>query len=353
MTNYRFEGSALEKKLSEIEESILKPITLKDLMTKEFPKIPWIAEKLIPMKSIVAISGIPSAYKTWLILDLAIKIAKGEILFDKFITNKTGVLLVDEETGEQWIKERIIKLGADNEIPIYLLSKTGFKLTDASVKDLINFCNNFQVGIVIFDSLLRIHTARDENDAVQMAKVISLFQKINNADITVIFTHHHRKQGILRSSSPSQDMRGSSDILAAVDCHLAVERKEDYVIINQTKLRQSEEVKPFRLDVVNEENEFHFNYWGEIEEEATKKTDIKKAIKEILEKTGKPMYKQELHNNIKDAGIEGGYSTFKNAVKELVAKGELFEKRAEKNKVYCSLVAFDQEMSLISKEVKF
>ncbi|MBI3379356.1 AAA family ATPase [Candidatus Gottesmanbacteria bacterium] len=351
MTDYSlgdYQKTEIEEKIQEVEKSIkndefFNPVSLEELMKKEFPKIYWVVEQLIPVESVVAISGVPSAYKTWVILDIALKVSQGGILFDKFTTDKTGVLIVDEETGERWVQQRIVKLQSTFSLPLYLLSKRGFKLTEETVNLLITFSKDHKIGLIIFDSFLRIHTASNENDAVEMAKVFSLFQKLTKAGITVIFTHHNRKPGILRSTNLSQDMRGSSDILAAVDCHLAIERKEDSIVISQTKLRQGEEVKPFKLNIIQEEHALRFEFSGEIDEEQTKKTDFQEAIKDLLTQENKFMYKKELFDTLKKIGVEGGYSTFKSAVAQMAEKGELFERQGEKNKVFCSLVPFDQE----------
>ncbi len=352
MTNYKFDEPKIEKQFQEIEkesevENTFQPIPLGELMKKEFPETKWIVEQLIPVEGIVAVSGVPSAYKTWLILDLAIKVAKGEVLFDKFMTTKCGVLFVDEETGERWVQQRILKLSSEFDLPIYLASKTGFKLNEKTVTTLVEFIKEHEIGIVIFDSLLRVHTASDENNAVEMEKVFSLFRKITKTGTTVIFTHHHRKQMGWAKSNPSQDMRGSSDILAAVDCHLAVERKEESVIITQTKSRQSEELKPFKLDVIQEDNEFHFEFAGEVDEEKTKKADFREAIKNLLEQEGKPLYKREIFNKLKASGVEGAYGTFKEAIKDMVEKGELYEKKGERNKMFCSLKPFEASQMLL------
>lgn len=327
---------------------LFKPISISELMSKEFSDTQWVVEQLLPAEAIVAISGLPSAYKTWLILYLAIEVARGGVLFDKFTTAKTGVLIIDEETGERWIQQRVSKLQCEVDLPIYLLSRTGFKLTEVTVKQLLSFAKEKKIGLIIFDSFLRIHTARDENDAVEMAKVFNLFQRLNREGITTAFTHHHRKPGPLRSSNPSQDMRGSSDILAAVDCHLAIERKDEVVIITQTKLRQGEEIRPFKLNIINDESELRFEFAGEVDEEQTKKADWKESIKDYLSEQDVQKYKKEMFDQLKGAGVEGGYSTFKTAVKELVDRGELFEKPGEKNKVYCSLKPFtDEQISLL------
>jgi len=326
------------------KEGQFNPLPVSELMKKEFKDTEWIVDGLIPSESIIAISGAPASYKTWLILDMAIKIATGNILFDKFVVNQTGVLLIDEESGERLLQNRFKKFQNNFNFPIHTISLMGFKLTEKSVEDIIKFCKSNNIKLIIFDSLVRIHSA-DENDAMKMSKVFTLLKKFVKEGLTVIFTHHNRKTGILRSSNPSQDMRGSSDILASVDCHLAINRnaKEDLITVNQTKLRQQEEMKPFKLNVISDENEFKLEFAGDVDEIQSKKSDIKEAVKDILGQENKPMYKKELSVALKDNGVEGGYSTFKKAIAEMVEKGEIFEKQGEKNKIFCSLHPFELE----------
>ena len=261
----------LEQKFQEIDQEIKtdensQPIPLENLMNKKFPDTEWIVEQLIPSGARVAISGAPAAFKTWLILDLMLKVSKGGILFDKFVTNQTGVLLIDEENGERLLQKRFQKLNKTFDLPIHLLSFSEFKLSKHSVDKLISFAKDKNIKLIVFDSLVRIH-ASDENDATKMAGVLGMLTRFTKEEIAIIFTHHNRKQGAFRSN-PSQDMRGSTDILASVECHLAVERKpkEDYLIITQTKLRQGEEMKPFKINIINDDNEMKFEYAGEVDE---------------------------------------------------------------------------------------
>jgi len=329
-----------EKIISDIEKDVerenkFKPIHISELMSKEFKDTEWIVEKLIPSESITAISGSPATYKTWIILDLALKIAQGDILFDKFATSQSGILIIDEENGERLTQKRFDKMRKDIDLPIYFLSLSGFKLSEESVKTLTGFCEQSKVKVIVFDSLIRIHS-EDENDASKMSKVFSFLKQFNKQGIAVIFTHHNRKQGAF-TKNPSQDMRGSSDILASLDCHLAVERKEGYVIITQTKLRQEQEIKAFKIGVINEENDFRFEYWGEVDDVQTKKENSKEVIAAVLSQENKLMCKKEIFEAVKNDGLDIGYKTFENAVKEMVAKEELFEMKGEKNKTYCSL----------------
>ncbi|MFH1772994.1 MAG: bifunctional DNA primase/polymerase [Patescibacteria group bacterium] len=320
-----------------------KPLSLSELMQKKFEDTMWTVKKLVPFEGITAISGAPAVFKTWLILFLAIKVAAGENLFDQFTTMKSGVLLVDEENGERLLHQRLKKLRKNFSLPFYFTSLTNFSLSENSVLKVIKITKEKNIKLVIFDSLVRIHGS-DENDATKMAGVLKHIKALNKAGLTVIFTHHNRKQGYFKSSL-SQSMRGSSDILASVDCHLALEKKkeENFITITQTKLRQEQEMKPFKLGIISDENHFKFEYQGEIDEKQIKKEDCKKAIKEVLEQEAKPMYKKELLDALKKTDFQFGQSTFKMAIKELVEDKKLFEKKGQKNTTFCALKPFESE----------
>ncbi len=340
----------VENEICELEQEIgaeesLKPIPLAELMAMEFKDTEWVVEQLVPAGSIVAISAAPATHKTWLVLDIAGTVAQGKILFNQFSTTQTGVLIVDEENGHRLLQKRFQKLQENYEIPVYVLPLKGFKLEEEKIEIIVAFAKASGIKLIIFDSLVRIHD-EDENAATSMAKVFSLLKRFNKEGITVILTHHNRKQGLARSN-PSQDMRGSSDIFASVDCHLAVEKKDDFLLITQTKLRQEEEVKPFKLQIVSDENEQKYVYAGEVDEVQNKKEEFKEAICRILEQENKPMYKKEISDILKQAGISGGFSTFKMAVKEMVKDGVLIEKKGDKNKTYLSLKPFEDEQKLI------
>lgn len=344
--------SITSKELSNEVEDKLKqekfiPLSFSELMLKEFENTVWTVEKLVPSQGITAISGAPAAYKTWFTLDMALKIASGDILFDKFTTEKSGVLFIDEENGERLLQQRFKKLNKNFELPIYFLSLMGFQLSKDMVSNIIKIAKEKDIKVIIFDSLVRIHGA-DENDATKMAGVFKHIKELNKEGLTVIFTHHNRKQGFFKGS-PSQNMRGSSDILASVDCHLALEKrqKEEFITINQTKLRQEQEIKPFKLGIISDENSFSFEYFGDVDEIQTKKGDCKEAIKEILEREAKPMYKKELFDSLRNGGLEIGYSTFKITTKEMLEAEEIFEKRGEKNKIFCSLEPFNKTESIM------
>lgn len=320
----------MEKRKLEVEIH-----TFSDLMGREFPALEWLVEGLVPASSIIAISGYPASYKTWLVLDLALKVAKGEPLFGKFPTGQTGVLLVDEENGERSLQRRFKTLKAERAtLPLFWTSLNEFKLTEDTVDHLIKSAKERGIGLVIFDSLIRIHTS-DENSAREMSQVSRLLKRFVKDGITVIFTHHHRKTGPGQANH-SHDMRGSSDLLASVESHIALERKpgERVVVVTQTKLRDGEEIKPFKLELVPDGEYRHFQFCGF----SQRKNDaVKEAVVEILGDNNEPLYANDLIKKIKELGVKLGNSTLRKALNELLTEGVIREERGVGNGMLYSL----------------
>ena len=103
-------------------------------------------------------------------------------------------------------------------------------------------------------------------------------------------------------------MRGSSDILAAVDCHISIEKKKDepdQLIIKQSKLRQDEELKPFEIKILkNNTNDkgklcpSGIEYVGDYDDKKKKAEEVSEAITTILSEGMKNRI--ELHEILKD-----------------------------------------------------
>ena len=246
---------------------------------------------------------------------------------------------VDEEKRTAIAPKRLKLLQVDPSTPIYLQTLSGFHLSEAGISNVIEFAKEKGARLVILDSLVRLHSAK-ENDAMEMASVFRLLKEFNREGMTVAFIHHNRKQGMMQSN-PSQDMRGSSDILASLDCHLAIERKEGHLIIRQTKLRQGEEMRPFKLNIINDEQELRLEYGGEPDETKTKKMEAEAAVRIILSRQsdGSPLSKQSIFELLKKNGVDIGFSMVKAVLDEMVKKGEVTSAKGEKNKKLYSLSA--------------
>lgn len=299
--------------------------TLENLLNREFPDTGWVVETLIPAQGLVALSGAPGNYKSWITQHLAISVASGTQLFDKFSTNQGSVLIIDKENNLRLVKQRFEALQCQSSLSIYFfdLELIDFTTENQDSLDLVcNFVSNNDIKLVIIDSLIRSHK-QDENSASAMAQVFGVIRKIQDAGAAVLFTHHHRKQSAFNRSGASESLRGSSDILAAVDCHLAVDKLEDGIKVTQTKLRQQQSIKPFKIKLESlpeSEEKVRFVYVGEVEEDKIKKEDAKEVILVLL-KEGK-LKRQELINQLVQDGI-CAKRTAEDALSELNKDGRI------------------------------
>lgn len=323
------ESSALRDSENNDIISLDVPVfTLNDLLNRQFPDTEWLVKPLIPTQALVAISGAPGNYKSWITQHLAICIASDILLFDKFDVTRSSVLIIDKENNLRLIKQRFEALGGQSDLKIYFfdLKSTDFSTENQEGLEMVcNFVRNNHIKLVILDSLIRVHK-QDENSASGMAQVFGAIRKIQDAGASVLFTHHHRKQSIFNRSGVSgvsENLRGSSDILAAVDCHLAVDKLEDGIKITQTKLRQQQSIKPFKIKLESlpeSEDKVKFVYLGEVEEDKIKKEDAKGVILLLLEES--QLKRQELIDQLVKDGI-CGQRTAETALIELVKEEKI------------------------------
>lgn len=263
-------------------------VSTADLLAKEIKEPEWIVKDLIPLNGITALSGPPGQGKTWITLAIAISIARGEPLFNEFPVKKGAVLIVDEENNENMTAGRIRLLKADKEDHIHWLIQKQFKLgNEDHLKTVKQLAENNNVSLIIFDSLVRIHDAQ-ENDAREMAQTSSYLRKLMGKEHTILFTHHHRKERIFDPNQIGNSMRGSSDILASVDAHIAIQMKstdEEHtreITVYVSKQRQAEEIGPFKLKMTSIDDQVAFEYAGKEDIQKTKLERTKLIVMEIL-----------------------------------------------------------------------
>lgn len=333
--------SEREKRQRSGQNHDIKTVSLAELLDIEFPNPRWLVEGLIPHEAITIISGAPASYKTFLTFDIALKVAGGEKVFGEFQTTQSPVLIIDEENHPRILQERATLLSQNSGLPIFIASKNGFLLGEDSVRKVVEYARSKDVRLIIFDSFICIHNS-DENVASEMRNVMKHLKEIANNGIAVIVIHHHRKKGKDRSNA-SQEIRGSSDILAQVDCHLAIDRKRSgdaSVIIQQSKLREAEEIKPFAVCLHSNGDRASFDFVGAVKEGQNKRSELKALTKKVLETTDK-VNRAQLWRLVQQSGAKGGEATFKTAIKEMLAASELFSKKGAKNSTLYSLNEFE------------
>lgn len=302
----------------------MHPKTLAELLLMEFEDAEWLVESLIPAGGITVLSAEPSSFKTWLILYAVLCVARGECLLGQYATSQSGVLIIDEESSSRLLNSRFKMLEAESNLEVHLLNETGFQLDDKHVGQVIEYCEQNNVKLVTFDSLVRIHSF-DENDATGMSKAFRQLKKFNNAGITVVVIHHNRKPGA-KNGSLAHEMRGSSDILAAVDCHLALTKRDDNkheLVLTQTKSRYSEELLPIEIRINTDgESYLNFEYVGQAEPRVSKKTKASNAIDKLLEENYELNQKQ-IHSMLQSTDAKTSMHSVRDILQEKVRRNKL------------------------------
>ena len=292
--------------------------TIDELMAHNYPATTYLVDRLIPTESITILSGASRSYKTYALLDIAIAIASNKPLFEHFDTTQANVLIVNEEDGERLLQQRFRQLGVEKNagLPIHISALSDFKLEDNQITRTIQFCKDNTITLIIIDSLIRVHSS-DENSAREMSKVFGQLRKFTKSGIAVLVTQHNRKT-TQHSTGGASEMRGSSDILAAVDSHIGVKRDNKdrfYLTFTQEKQRFDVELDPFQMKFDASTPVFKFEYLGELGKQADKSTTLYTVVTTLLAEHNE-LTIEELLDRIKTSGV----STYRKELRDLLKR---------------------------------
>lgn len=312
----------------------LRPSSLNDLLKRKFPSTRWIVDGLVPSEGITILSAAPSSFKTWAMLEITLAVTDGRQLFGHYATSATGVLLVDEESGERILNERFKQLGASPNSGVQYFSREGYKVSAEYIDSLISVCLANNIGLVMFDSLVRMHQG-DENTSRDMSELFNQLRRLADNGIAVLIAHHNRKGSAGGSYSPAGDMRGSSDILASVDCHMAFSRHNsgDYVTVHQTKNRYMREIAPFKLRFIDNGDTSEFLLMDVMQTKDEIRSQLRDSVLSSI--TENPGYtKQKLLDALVDSGLSIKNWLLGEIIEELIADEKVESKPGSRNAVH-------------------
>jgi energy-coupling factor transporter ATP-binding protein EcfA2 len=211
--------------------------------------IKWRVKGVIPEQGIAAIYGPSGSGKSFLVLDLAISIAKNAEWFG-YRVKSCPVTYVCLE-GEAGLSVRLAAYRTKASIPkqIEFIDQPVNLLDSKDLRDLVMAIkvNQMGGGIVIIDTLNRAGPGADENSSVDMGKLIQSAKLIQQAlGGLVLLVHHSGKD-------TSKGMRGHSSLIAALDAAIEVKRSDDDREWSVAKAKDGADGKghPFMLEIVN------------------------------------------------------------------------------------------------------
>lgn len=166
----------------------------------------------------VCIAGASKSAKTFLAMDLAVKLATGQNWIGHEITRKHQVLYLNMEVPQEWFKNRLEKIEEKNDFALPENSLTVFHFRDAYFnlsETFDDLSTQFHPGIfdwIICDPIYAMFGELSEMNPGDMQKFCNELKRLgNNLQAGIIAMHHFPKGNAAGKSSI--DRMGGSGIL--------------------------------------------------------------------------------------------------------------------------------------------
>ena len=206
------------------------PVTRAGQLPITGPQTQWLVQDLWADQAVGILGGEPKCCKSFLALDLALSIASGAPCLRQFPVQRTGkVLLFPAEDSLAIVRERLEGIAAAAQVslgslPIDVITAPSLRLdTPDDRQRLTHTVQVHQPILLILDPLIRLHRV-DENDASQIAGLLSFLRELQRQfQLAVLLVHHARKDS--NSSRPGQALRGSSELHGWGDSNLYMRRR--------------------------------------------------------------------------------------------------------------------------------
>jgi hypothetical protein len=190
--------------------------TVDALLGKPIP--PWLVRGILPKAGLGVIYGQPRSGKTFLVLDIAMAVAKGEPWAGKRVM-QGNVLYIGLEGQVRTRIDAYKRHHSGDYSGFRALTGAGLSMLDSrDVKDLIDVLRteSFSPSLIVIDTLNRAMPGGDENSSTDMGAAIAQAGRLSRSfGCLVLFVHHSGKDA-------SNGARGHSSLLGATDAELLV-----------------------------------------------------------------------------------------------------------------------------------
>ena len=206
------------------------PVQRASQLASSGPQTQWLVQDLWTEQAVGILGGEPKCCKSFLALDVAVSVASGTACLRQFPVRRSGpVLLFPAEDSLAVVRQRLEGIAAAAQVPfaplpVQVITAPSLRLDTAT--DRLRLSQTVQAQhpvLLVLDPLIRLHRV-DENDATQIAALLSYLRELQRQfQLAVLLVHHARKDS--QSSRPGQALRGSSELHGWGDSNLYLRRK--------------------------------------------------------------------------------------------------------------------------------
>lgn len=206
------------------------PVQRASQLTATGAQTQWLVEGLWTDQAVGILGGEPKCCKSFLALDVAVSVASGAACLRQFAVCRRGsVLLFPAEDSLAVVRARLEGIAAAAQVPfdslpVQVITAPTLRLdTPDDRSRLRETVQQLRPVLLVLDPLIRLHRV-DENDASQIAGLLSYLRELQRQfALAVMLVHHARKDS--NGSRPGQALRGSSELHGWGDSNLYLRRK--------------------------------------------------------------------------------------------------------------------------------
>ncbi len=293
----------------------------------------WLVDGYVARGVVTMIGGFGKAGKSTFCMHLGLAVAQG-LPFLGRPTRQTRVLFVNLERAERLTRWKLRTICGDAGDPNFLVvSGTREELTPAV---LLRIVQDYDIGLVILDSLSKWWTVEEENAAVETDRGVDPAMRLaRNTNSAVLVIHHTRQSGRKPGESVLAQLRGSTAVANTIDIGIIFSKVKD-----DTQLRKLE-----AESVYDETPREHYVNLGddgtyhaidckavEAEQKAEKYTQEREQVATLLVREWLTV--EQLDVKCKVARLKFGKGILRDRLKELVVAGRAEREKRGKPYVY-------------------
>ncbi len=199
----------------------LKTVNCEQLMTTPLKPIEFCVDGMIST-GLFILAGAPKIGKSWLALDIALSIAKGEKILGRETKCGTALYLCLEDSHTR-IQNRLFELTSEPTENLHFAIMAG-TLGGVLENQIENFkSQHTDLRIIIIDTLQKIRSGDDASYASDYKELSVLKELADKLKIAILLVHHTRK---CRDSDPFNMISGTTGISGCVDGSMVLIEKQ-------------------------------------------------------------------------------------------------------------------------------